>query len=129
ALITVLLATALAGVVVQFPAELAALGRHTVAATTFSANILLWLETGYFDQAADAKPLLHLWSLGVEEQFYLIWPLALLLLVRRHMLTWIAFLAVASFIANAYLVRSDASIAFFSIFTRLWELAAGGLLA
>ena len=65
------------------PDELRLLGKHVVAAAMFVANIVLWRESGYFDTAAEFKPLLHLWSLGIEEQFYLVWP-AILVTLWRH---------------------------------------------
>lgn len=55
--------------------EFKILGKHLAAGAGFVSNLVLWSESGYFDNAADTKPLLHLWSLGVEEQFYIIWPL------------------------------------------------------
>jgi peptidoglycan/LPS O-acetylase OafA/YrhL len=71
ALIVVLAATALAGWFVLLPDEWRSLARHTGAAAIFGNNVLLWSEAGYFDGPSELKPLLHLWSLGVEEQFYL----------------------------------------------------------
>ena len=58
------------------------LGKHLSAASIFLANLVYWKETGYFDAAAEYKPLIHLWSLGVEEQFYIVWPLFILFLAR-----------------------------------------------
>ncbi len=62
-----------------FAADYRALGLHVVAGAAFFSNLLFWQEASYFDQAAELKPLLHLWSLGIEEQFYLVWPLLLVL--------------------------------------------------
>jgi peptidoglycan/LPS O-acetylase OafA/YrhL len=82
ALIVVLLAIWILGWFILPPTEYAALGRHTLAGAAFAANILSYSEVGYFDVPAAAKPLLHLWSLGVEEQFYIVFPALLLLLWR-----------------------------------------------
>src|SRR5580698_1011099 len=78
ALVVVLAAVALGGWFVLLPAEYLALGKAIAASATFTPNLLFWSEAGYFDAEALRKPLLHLWSLGVEEQFYLFWPLLLL---------------------------------------------------
>src|SRR4029077_20833631 len=97
----------------------------------FTANIVLWTETGYFDVAAATKPLLHLWSLGVEEQFYILWPLLLIVgkLLRVSAATAIALLAALSFAIEIASMGAHPLAAFFLPFGRMWELAAGGLLA
>ena len=106
------------------------LGGHAAAAEVFAANIAFWRESGYFDVSADRKPLLHLWSLGVEEQFYLTWPLIVLLTVRRRvLLPLLVTLALVSFILNVWTVSTDAAAAFYLPHTRAWELLAGALLA
>ena len=64
--------------------EYQALGKHVAAGAAFISNFALWNESGYFDWSAHSKPLLHLWSLAIEEQFYLFWPLLLWLAYRRH---------------------------------------------
>ncbi len=82
ALVTLAVTTALAPFLLT-PTAYSAFRADLFGALTFSANIVLWLQTDYFAAAAETKPLLHTWSLAVEEQFYLIWPLALMLLPRR----------------------------------------------
>jgi len=77
ALIIVLVACYAFGWLTLLPAEFAALGKHIAAGMGFVSNFALWSEAGYFDASAATKPLLHLWSLGIEEQFYLLWPLLL----------------------------------------------------
>ncbi|MBR4876201.1 MAG: acyltransferase, partial [Rhodocyclaceae bacterium] len=80
-----------------FADEFRQLGKHMAGGAGFVANILLWKEAGYFDTASELKPLLHLWSLGIEEQFYLVWPLVLWLVWRRkfNVLTVIVLLLAA----------------------------------
>ncbi|HEV3043165.1 MAG TPA: acyltransferase, partial [Roseiarcus sp.] len=82
ALIVVLIATLLAGWLFLFPRDLIRLGRQAAAATAFVANLHFWKQSGYFSPNASDIPLLHLWSLGVEEQFYIFWPPLLMLLWR-----------------------------------------------
>ena len=83
ALILVLAACLALGWRVLLPDEFAQLGKHVAAGAAFVSNIALWRESGYFDAAAELKPLLHLWSLGIEEQFYIFWPLLLAWFVRK----------------------------------------------
>lgn len=131
ALVTVLAACIAIGWVVLTPDAYASLGRHVLAGAAFGANLLLWHESGYFAPGAEQLPLLHLWSLGIEEQFYLLWPPLLLLARRAGMdtlrLTWIAaLLSLAGCIA---LTQWSPTAAFYLPLTRFWELLAGGVLA
>ncbi|WP_429234959.1 acyltransferase family protein [Aeromonas salmonicida] len=111
--------------------EFMQLGKHIAAGAGFVSNIILWSEAGYFDNSADLKPLLHLWSLGVEEQFYILWPFLLWALWRTNLnlLTFTLLFATASFLLNLYGVESDATATFYSPQTRFWELLSGSLLA
>jgi peptidoglycan/LPS O-acetylase OafA/YrhL len=128
ALILVLAACLAIGWLVLLPDEYSQLGRQVAAGAGFIANLALWMQAGYFDWAAEMKPLLHLWSLGVEEQYYVVWPL-LLYLFRRHALAMIAVLGAASFALNIYLTAVAPSAAFYLPVTRFWELLAGSALA
>ncbi len=107
------------------------LGKHIAGAASFIENILYYHEQGYFDESSLNKPLLQLWSLGVEEQFYLGWPL-LLWVVNRWRLKLVAvILAVIaiSFLSNIYGGVSSSASSFFLVQSRIWELALGSLLA
>ena len=111
--------------------EFKQLGKHMAAGAGFVSNFFLWQESGYFNNAAETKPLLHLWSLAIEEQFYIFWPLIVWVTWKRKTLFLIVFigLIVASLAYNVHLVRLDPTATFFSPATRIWELLAGVLLA
>jgi peptidoglycan/LPS O-acetylase OafA/YrhL len=116
----------------MLPDALENFGQSLIAATLSSNNILLWLTTGYWDVAAEYKPLLHTWSLGVEEQFYLIYPFVLLLIVRlRGVATVIGIfaLAVASFLFMVQELSRDPSEAFYLLHCRAWQLLIGAVAA
>lgn len=111
--------------------EFAQLGKHVAAGAGFVSNVVLWREAGYFDRDAALKPLLHLWSLGIEEQFYLGWPLLAFLAWkwRINMLAVIAIVGLSSFFLNIAYVTINESATFYLPVTRIWELAVGSLLA
>jgi peptidoglycan/LPS O-acetylase OafA/YrhL len=127
-LIVVLAATLYVGWNWLLPNELASLGKNTVASALFSANLMLLSEVNYFDISAHSKPLLHLWSLGIEEQFYLAWPLLLTLLPRRRFTLVVILGLVASFALNVFLLRHHPAATFFLPVTRAWELLGGASL-
>jgi peptidoglycan/LPS O-acetylase OafA/YrhL len=130
ALAVMLIAVMATGWFMLYADDYARLGRHTAASAAFLSNIVLWQESSYFDVAADLKPLLHLWSLGIEEQFYLAWPLILVVASRWRRGPIVATLIIGSisFVTAIATVRFDRSAAFFAPWTRLWELLAGALL-
>lgn len=107
------------------------LGRHIAAGAGFVSNIAFWREAGYFDKVAEQKPLLHLWSLGVEEQFYLIWPGLMFLCwsAGANLLAAVLAVAAASFLMNVFAVRGHPAAVFYLPMTRLWELSLGSVLA
>jgi peptidoglycan/LPS O-acetylase OafA/YrhL len=131
ALMIVLVACLAFGWFALLPDELEHLGKHTAAAATFVSNFALWLESGYFDRAAELKPLLHLWSLGIEEQFYLVWPVLLLLLTkqRHNVAITVALLTAASFGLSVAVSQESPTANFYFPFSRFWELGLGCLLA
>ncbi len=131
ALILVMLACAAFGWCALFPDEFRMLGKHIFGGAAFVSNIFLWNEVGYFDTAAETKPLLHLWSLAIEEQFYIFWPPLLLLAARRRIgvVRMALALAVLSFAVNVAGVHRYPSATFYSPAGRVWELLAGALLA
>ncbi len=130
ALIVVLLATLAIGWYFLLPHEFRALGKHIAAGAAYFINFTLKREAGYFDAAAGDKPLLHLWSLAVEEQFYIVWPLLLLLIrERRHLLIALLLITSASFASNLNAVGRNPASAFYLPQNRVWELSLGALLA
>lgn len=131
ALALVLLACLVIGLVISQAGELEQLGEHVAAGAGFVSNFILWKEAGYFDNAADTKPLLHLWSLGIEEQFYIVWPLLLGLVWRytHAVLPVTLLIAATSFALNVYAVGSSPIAAFYSPLSRAWELMVGSILA
>jgi len=132
ALILVVFFNLWAGWYLLFPDEFKQLGKHVVGGSGFVSNILLWVEAGYFDKASEAKPLLHLWSLSVEEQFYIFWPILLGVFWRRklNLLFVILSIAIISFFLSLYTLNNfSVSSAFYLPFNRFWELMVGGVLA
>lgn len=131
ALIVVLLACYVLGWLVLFADEYKQLGKHIASGAGFLANIISWNESGYFDAAAEVKPLLHLWSLGVEEQFYLLWPFILWSFwkLKVNLLSVILITALTSFVLNILNIHTDAVGTFYLPQTRFWELLIGSMLA
>lgn len=132
ALLTMMTVTLALGCYILLPNQLRDLGRSAAATSVFGSNVYFYLSSDYFAAASDAKPLVHTWSLAVEEQFYLLYPLLLwsLRAVSRQRLTWvIGGLAVVSFAAGAWMAVYQPSAGFFLLPARIWELAIGALVA
>jgi peptidoglycan/LPS O-acetylase OafA/YrhL len=131
ALAIVLLASFTFGYFYLLNDEFDQLGKHMAGGAGFVSNIVLWFESGYFDTSAETKPLLHLWSLGVEEQFYIVWPILLWLAwkLRFNLLSVCVLYAGVSFVLNIHSARSDIVADFYSPQTRFWELMLGTILA
>ncbi|MCP8889294.1 acyltransferase family protein [Sphingomonas faeni] len=128
-MMTVILAL---GCVILLPNQLRDLGRSAAATSVFGSNVYFYLTSDYFAAASDAKPLVHTWSLAVEEQFYLLYPLLLWSLrglSRQRLAQVIAGLAVASFAIGGWLATAYPSAAFFLLPARIWELSLGALVA
>lgn len=132
ALFTVLAAAAVAAPLILLPDDLIRFGRSVVATAAFASNFLFWSEDSYFGAAAEGKPLLHTWSLAVEEQFYIFYPI-LLLLIRRlspaAQKSLLAVLLVVSLLSSALVTRIAPSAVFYLAPFRAWELLLGSLLA
>ena len=114
------------------PQDLKSFSQSFVAVSIFASNFLFWRTSGYFDASAELKPLLHTWSLGVEEQFYILFPLLLMFTWRfgkRWIFAMLALTAVVSFAFSQIIVVKDEMFAFFMLPTRAWELLFGGLIA
>ena len=131
ALLAVLIACFAFGWFVLLADEFKQLAKHIVGGAGFISNLVLSREGGYFDNIAETKPLLHLWSLGVEEQFYIVYPVLLWLCYRRRLnfMNMALVMAGASFLLSVYLLQQNPTSAFYSPFTRFWELLMGSILA
>lgn len=131
ALMVILAACFAFGWFVLFADEYKQLGKYIAAGAGFVSNLFLWSDAGYFDNSAEMKPLLHLWSLGIEEQFYIIWPVLLWFAWKRkfNLLTITVLVAFVSFFLNIKGYKQDAVATFYLPQTRFWELLSGSLLA
>ncbi|WP_426424845.1 acyltransferase family protein [Bradyrhizobium genosp. A] len=130
ALFSILLFCAAAGFVVMAPSDYNTLGQSIIAAALFVSNIFFWRQTNYFTGPANESPLLHTWSLAIEEQFYLFYPLLLKVIPRsaRVQFATLAFICAVSFFLGAVLVFFKPSATFYLGPTRAWELLVGGLI-
>lgn len=133
ALTVVVVATIGAAWFIMMPEDFASFGKSIIGLTLLASNIQFWRDIDYFDNAAEEKPLLHTWSLSVEEQFYIFVPVFLLLLAKRAKLNrafWLlSAAAVFSFGLSVYWTSRHPTTNFYLLPTRAWELFAGALLA
>jgi peptidoglycan/LPS O-acetylase OafA/YrhL len=130
ALACVSLATLTAAYFLMDPNDASQTAKATLAAAFSVSNFLFWKESGYFDAASITKPMLHTWSLGVEEQFYLVWPVLLLVVQRpKTRIVVVAAITALSFVAALCVRRVDATAAFFLMPFRMFELGIGAMVA
>jgi peptidoglycan/LPS O-acetylase OafA/YrhL len=128
-LAVVLVACLSLGWLYLLPDEFLSLGKQTAGSAAFLGNFIAWRQTGYFDQIGDLNLLVHLWSLGVEEQFYLIWPMLLAGFVARRWISALTGLIALSLALNVIFVSRSPDATFYLPASRLWELLIGAFLA
>lgn len=131
ALVLVVGATYAAGWFILLAEDFKQLGKHIAAGMGFAENFVLWKEAGYFDAKTELKPLMHLWSLAVEEQFYLVYPFLVWIFwrTRINVAIGIVLIGAVSFALNAKGVHEDAVKTFFAPQMRFWELMTGAIIA
>ena len=127
ALLFTLLASLLVAVIILTPQRLEAFGRSVIHAILSISNVFFFLESGYFDLDSSLKPLLHTWSLGVEEQFYFVWPFVVLFVAKKNDVNFYWFLGIGlvSLFSAAILITVDASAVFFLMPFRVFEFVIG----
>jgi peptidoglycan/LPS O-acetylase OafA/YrhL len=132
ALFTVFIFCVVVAFFCSFSSEATKISQSILSSVFFVSNYLFYNQSGYFDRNSETNPLLHMWSLSVEEQFYVIFPVAIYLLrdfsdkTRVQLLLAVAFV---SFVASVWMVTANTAAAFFLVQYRAWELLIGALLA
>lgn len=114
------------------PQEFESFSKSVIASALSVSNILFWQETGYFDSGAELKPLLHTWSLGVEEQFYIFFPIYFLLiykLFRKLIIPSLLVIGILSLILSIWATTNAMTANFYLAPTRAWELLMGSIIA
>ena len=132
ALFFVLVVTTALSLLVLLPVDLLNYGKSLTATAAFASNLVFWREFGYFDRAAEFKPLLHTWSLSVEEQFYILFPPFLWLisrLARKHLIAILASCLIGSLALSVVAASPWPAAGFYLPAPRAWELLIGALLA
>jgi peptidoglycan/LPS O-acetylase OafA/YrhL len=131
ALIVVVVTSLVLGYFLLLPSDFESLGQQALWSAGGFGNFYFLFNTGYFDRASDLLPLLHMWSLGVEEQFYFFWPMLLFCLSRlggKAVTRGLLVIIAVSFALSVYYVQENAPVAFYMLYTRAWELALGAIL-
>lgn len=132
ALFVMLAVTLLFAYLLLNPADLRAYAKSLLGSVLFLANVTAYMQSGYFEAASDIKPLMHLWSLAIEEQYYFFFPVLLAFLYRlRRASVFVvtALISVLSLLIAEYKINQDVSVAFFYLHSRAWELGVGAMLA
>lgn len=118
--------------IILLPSNMKSFADSLIAVSTFSSNFLFWSESGYWDTASSLKPLLHTWSLAVEEQFYIVFPILLIItasLKKKWIIIIVLLLSFLSLIIAQWGATNLKSANFFLIPSRIWELAIGAIIA
>ena len=129
-----ILVTLIASFIIMSPLDFQHFMRTVTASSIFSANLFFWHQTGYFEPSAHLTPLIHIWSLSLEEQFYIVWPLILILFsfkkfsssFQRNIILFITFLSLSFYIIGVWYFPN---LSFYFFLTRAWELLLGALCA
>ena len=132
ALFATVLATIVGAYFLLLPEETTVFAKSVISTLLYVSNMFFYTQSDYFAADLELAPLLHTWSLSVEEQFYILFPILLIVIIKfraAQLQVILAIMAVLSFVLSEYLVRTDPSLAFFISPTRFWQFIVGGLLA